>query len=146
MKKVFIDFETDGLEGKIIEIAATDKKENIFFQKNPENLNNFYDDLKKYYKNDFIIIFWHKWMIEYLIKHELNFYNNLSGKSLIFTDIYSFMDKNRHGRYKIDYITSNLINRKHKGNAKDDAIDLKDCYYKLSKINKKRKSLLYERL
>lgn len=137
-----IDFETDGLYGPIIELAAVNEKREVL--SNLTNLNSlrtqdidndenkYSETIHKFFKDitetGNIIVFWHNFMPLYLQKYYPEILNSMKGRFVLFTDFYAIFDGIRQPRYKIADITYDLTGRDHKGNALDDALDLYDCF------------------
>lgn len=133
---LFVDFETDHLDGKIIEACCVNNDLKVISRLNDDvsSINEFFKKLCGDDNSDNIIVFWHNFMPVYLSKYQTFIYDNiLSGKFIVFTSIYSFFDNDQKTRYSINHITSSLLKREHKGNALDDSIDLAECYCKLKR-------------
>lgn len=131
MKIYFIDFETDGLNGPFTELSIIDDENHKEDYKGDNVYNDFCNFLKRFKREEAVIVFWHHFMPIYLSNKFPEIYENLDGKFIIFNSIYSLYDGLRYFRYTINKITETLLNRPHKGNAKDDAKDLKDCFNKI---------------
>lgn len=125
----FVDFETEGLNGPIIEACAVNEEGKVIkYEKGKFNFESF---LKEIVDNGDVIIFWHNFMPIYLSLYQNKAFNYMKGKFLIFTDFYSIFDGVKQPRYKIQDITFTLTGRDHKGNAKQDSLDLWECYNKM---------------
>ena len=117
---IFIDFETDGLNGPISEIAVID--ENGKLEIGPPSLD---------FLSEFVgrgrFIFWHYYMPSYIEKNSPDIFKALKGNFSCFTEIALFVI----GKSTIQDITFTLLGRNHEGNAIQDVIDLKECYIKM---------------
>lgn len=136
MSKIFIDFETDGLDGKVTEFAALDEFGNVLKTKKvktKEEFQNLMNDIIKWNGEENIIIFWHNFMSTYLIKYYSDIYNDLQGRYVTFVDAYSIINNSNKTRYSIAKITEDLLNHEHQGNALQDAKDLLDCFNAIRK-------------
>ena len=104
----------------------------IVQHKDTNSLRDFF--AKIYQNNNAVIVFWHHFMPIYLAKNHKKIYNDIiKGKFITFTDIYSFYDGVKLSRYKIADITKDLTGNIHKGNAKDDALDLAKSFFELER-------------
>lgn len=135
MNFLFLDFETETLEGPITEVCCIDSNDKSqkfnsleeFFNmfkgtKDKESIN---EDIFK----DKVLVIWHIWHYEYLMKYHPEFLNyTIKSRILIFTNCYALYDGFTKSRYKIAEITKELLGREHQGNALDDCKDLKDCF------------------
>lgn len=125
----FIDFETNGLSGEITEICAVDETGKIIkYEKDKVNVDSFISEIVQ---EDNVIIFWHHFMPIYLASYETKTFNKLKGRFYSFIDFYAIFNYIKQPRYKIQEITKELTGRDHKGNAKDDALDLYECFKKM---------------
>lgn len=130
---IFVDFETDGLDGPLKEICSVqlDSGKNgiKLMSQTLDGLCNLLDENK-----DMVVIFWHHWMIEYVNRHPLfELSERTQGKCACLVDAYAIVNGNKRKRYSIDRITQKLLGRKHEGNAVQDAIDLAECYEVIQK-------------
>lgn len=122
---LFVEFETDGLDGAITEIFIS--------LENSIELNKI-EELEKYLdvENAPTLIFWHHYMPICIEKQNPELFKKFKGNFICLTQIAKFIINTR----KIDKITKICTGRDHKGNAADDIEDLKDCYFYLKgKIN-----------
>lgn len=70
-------------------------------------------------------------MPSYLLQFHKETFELMEGRYVVFHDMYAFVDRNQHSRYKIKDMTLDLTGREHFGNAKQDVFDLYNCYYEL---------------
>lgn len=145
--KIFVDFETNSLNGELTELAMCDTNiDPILFIPNGHlqtrdwiSLIETIKSKSKIKNKDIVFIFWHRWHLEYLKEFYNDIYNSLKGCFACFIDFYSIMLGNEKKRYPIQDCTSYFLNRQHLGNAKNDCQDLRDCWIKskekLSQIN-----------
>lgn len=125
----FIDFETEGLNGKILEACAVNEEGDILkYEKENIDFDNFMNQI---IKDDNVVVFWHSFMIIYLAIYKPSIFNKLKGQFLIFNDFYSIFNGVKQPKYTIQHITKELTGRDHKGNAKNDALDLYECFRKM---------------
>lgn len=126
---VFIDFETKGLNGPITEACAVDENGKVVkYLKEGLNFDAFMDE---FIENGDVVIFWHNFMPVYLSVYQNKTFNRMKGKFLTFIDFYAIFDGVKQPRYSIQEITKILTGRDHLGNAKQDALDLYECFNKM---------------
>ena len=126
---IFIDFETKGLNGPITEACAVNETGKVVkYEKDWLDFDAF---MSEFIENGEVVIFWHHFMPIYLSAYQNKTFNKLKGKFLTFVDFYSIFDGVKQPRYSIEEITNSLTGRNHKGNAKDDALDLWECFIKM---------------
>lgn len=135
---IFIDFETEGLNGKIIEICARSEDNSIIVnEKNPDYKTQI-SIFQKLFQKENIIVFWHPWMLKYLSTNYIKTISRLDLRCLIFMNIYNFI-KDENKEYSIQSATKDLINKEHIGTAYQDSEDLLMCYKKLKeKLHEKK--------
>lgn len=124
----FVDFETEGLNGSVTEACAIDEYGQIIEECNGENFEEFMCSI---IDSGDVIVFWHNFMPIYLSIYKTHLFNRMKGKFVTFIDFYSIFDGLKQPRYSIKEITNNLTGRIHQGNAKQDALDLYECYQKM---------------
>lgn len=125
---VFLDFETDGLDGPIVETCLRGADNEVLFE------NTDITSIIKFCKKEGLtIVVWHQFMIEYLYSKNKEAYKYLEGRFIIMTQIYSLFDGFKKSRYSIFEITKRFTNREHLGNALNDSSDLNECFYKMTK-------------
>ena len=137
---IFMDFETNGLFGKITEISVIESINND--KCTMENFINLKDFLKskfnnrEFFKNKILVV-WHPWMLQYIAKDKNfnKFYNKIvKSQIIIFSDLYAMKHEFNEKRYKIADMTKELLDSEHNGNAADDCMDLYRCFKKLNNI------------
>ena len=135
---IFVDFETNGLKGEIIEACAIDEKNNLIIKTN-NNFNYFFNFILNYKidnNNPYnIFVFWHNFMPNYLKRNYKDFHNKIEINYLIFNQIFCYINFNKDNKFKLNYtiyeITFYLLKRHHLGMAENDCRDLIECFYKL---------------
>lgn len=115
---IFVDFETKGLYGPITELAVIEEG------KDAELSIPSIISISKYMGNK-TLVFWHHYMPFYIKSTNENLFELMRGNFICFSDIGFYLT----GKRKIQDITNLLLNRDHKGNALQDVIDLKECFY-----------------
>lgn len=137
---LFIDFETNFELKQIIEYAIFDPGHNLLRQKSGEDCSKcLLLDLDDIFCNNETICFWHHFIPTYLALYHGDIYNKIDGRFITLTDAYAVFDGNSKTKYKIDEITSDLLNKEHLGNSTSDAIDLAKCYEELRRRMKSGK-------
>lgn len=142
MKFIFIDFETNGLNGPITEafslFAETkDNKMKIIRESLKTDSFDFimFDATMALMNEESLLVFWDHWMPQWLLQNRPDLYQDLKGRWAVLKDqwlFYSGFDmKNR----SIQGITKSLLNRDHQGNARQDTLDLKDCLTKMLNLH-----------
>ncbi len=126
-KVIFVDFETDGLDGRVEECACVSGNGACAHYPSLEALFESIPD-------DAVVIFWHQWHVLYLYSHYRTLLESLKGKYSVFMNAYAIMKQNDKDRYTIQEVTLDLCKRNHQGNALQDAIDLMECYHNLFKF------------
>lgn len=138
---IFVDFETDMEMSIIKSIAFVNEKrhESVELNENEHlTLDLWLNMLKKVANQEIaiesqkiyetgekiIIIFWHHFLPVFLAKNHEDIYNHMHGRYITFCDYWAA----RHGMSTIANITMILLDREHKGQALQDALDLRDCY------------------
>lgn len=126
----FVDFETVGLNGDVVEACAVNESGKVILYQGKGNIN-FEDFMDAVMNDGGVIIFWHNFMPLYLSHYMPNIFNKMKGRFLVFTDFYAIFDGVKQPRYSIQEITKNLTGRNHVGNARQDALDLAECYRRM---------------
>lgn len=113
---LFVDFETDGLDGPIIDFSMIHEGTELL-------KSNEFGEMKQFLGEEFVV-FWHYFMPSYIEKYFPDLFFKMRGKFICFVDIAFYLI----GKIKIDDITFELLRRHHEGNAKQDVLDLYECY------------------
>lgn len=133
---VFVDFETNGLNGNVTEAFAIDENGkpissvNLKIEDNVEINQNFGKFMNDIISDDSVIIFWHNYFPIYLSKYYPIYFSKMKGNFVSFIDFFAIFDGLKQPKYKIQDVTYFLTGRDHKGNAKDDCYDLYECFNK----------------
>jgi hypothetical protein len=126
---IFIDFETDGLNGPVTEVAVV-RDGSIIAD------GTSIDVLAPFATGDGteMFVFWHYFMPSYLERHHMQIFTAMRGNFICFTDVASYLMGALDRRIKIAAITQEMLGREHAGNARQDAIDLYQCYMKGKRV------------
>lgn len=118
MDLYFLDWETDGLNGPVQELAMVrpDGSVGLALKAKRIDLATNFPILPE----DCMYVFWHTWHVLYLRQFYPVILSELRGRYVTFADVGFYLT----GERSIAKITKRLTGLEHKGNAVNDALDL----------------------
>lgn len=125
MSVFYVDVETDGLYGKFLEGAVVKLEQEPKSAKTQKWFNQLFDSFNN---NEDIVVFWHRYIPDWIKENDRELYNKFKGRFICFMDIYNATIQLQPSINTIADATKNILNREHKGEAKQDAIDLMQAY------------------